>query len=305
MTIPKNLLALMEPLGLTFEDLGKMVYLLYCGTDQIKPSDQYAQNAARTLHSKGLIHWFTDTNTVDFSPMFDKISRSLGDTPQHLVHDTEAFTSTELNYAQLVKNLEKELGYFLTARDSQMIQEAVQKYSWSYELVQALFIEHYRNHRKEKDFRFFCQMAYGAQVHDKASMQTFLANQDKYAYKTMEVLRRLGKRNNPSEPQKELYLKWSGQWKFTHEMILLAVEETIGADNPSFKYLDGILKDWLERGITTPEALLEEKQRIQNNKQEAKQTAAVNNAKPKTNGTRKGAIPEYDSKIIDLDFLER
>ena len=30
--LPKNLLGLMEPLGLTFEDIGKIVYLLYCGS---------------------------------------------------------------------------------------------------------------------------------------------------------------------------------------------------------------------------------------------------------------------------------
>ena len=34
-SIPSRLLGLMEPLGLNFEDLGKMLYLLYCGTDQI------------------------------------------------------------------------------------------------------------------------------------------------------------------------------------------------------------------------------------------------------------------------------
>lgn len=78
MGIPRRLLGLMEPLGLTFEDLGKMLYLLYCGSDQIKSNDRYAVEAARALHSKGLIHWYTDTESVDFSPMFVKISANLG-----------------------------------------------------------------------------------------------------------------------------------------------------------------------------------------------------------------------------------
>ena len=47
-SIPSRLLGLMEPLGLNFEDLGKMLYLLYCGTDQIKSNDHYALEAART-----------------------------------------------------------------------------------------------------------------------------------------------------------------------------------------------------------------------------------------------------------------
>ena len=297
--IPKHLLALMEPLGLNFEDLGKMVYLLYCGTDQIKRSDPYAQEAARTLHNKGLIHWFTDTETIDFSPMFDKISMNLGENPQYLAHDSEDFTSSELNYAQVVKNLEQKLGYFLTLRDKQVIQEVTQLYNWSYELVQEMFILHYKEHRKESNFRFFCQMAYGAQVVDKASFKAFVDNLNTISYKTTEVLRKLGKRNHPSEPQKELYLKWSAKWKFSHEMILLAVEETTGADNPSFNYLDSILKGWMEHGITSPEQLQAEKQCMQQNKAKAPGKIITG----QSNG--KGKIAKFDTDDNDLDFLER
>ena len=76
-SIPARLLGLMEPLGLTFEDMGKMMYLLYCGTGQIKNSDRYAVEAARSLHAKGLIHWFTDTETVDFHLCLIKSAQAL------------------------------------------------------------------------------------------------------------------------------------------------------------------------------------------------------------------------------------
>ena len=65
----------------------------------------------------------------------------------------------------------------------------------------------------------------------------------------------------PTEPQKELYRKWAYEWKFSHEMVLLAVDETVSAQNPSFKYIDAVLKEWAEKGLTTPEALTAEKQR--------------------------------------------
>ena len=135
-------------------------------------------------------------------------------------------------------------------------------------------------------------------MQDKASMKEFAESLDTITYKTKEVLRKLGKRNNPSEPQKELYLKWSGQWKFTHEMILLAVAETTGADNPSFNYLDSILKNWMETGIETPEQLQAEKQR---------QNTGKGYGAPNTygNSKRKGSLPEYDTQKVDLSFLER
>ena len=295
-SIPSRLLGLMEPLGLTFEDLGKIMYLLYCGTTQIKNNDRYAVEAARTLHSKGLIHWFTDTETVDFSPMFDKISVSLGEQPGYMAEDTESYSTSELNYAQLVKKLEQTLAVFLTMRDKQNIQEAVQRYNWSYDLVYDIYVKYYRGHRKEYEFGFFCRMAYGAQVRDKKSFQAFVDGLNSTVYKTTEVLRKLGKKNSPSEPQKEMYLKWSASWKFTHEMILLAVDETTSADNPSFNYLDAVLKEWAEKGITTPEALAQEKQRLEKTK--AKPAAAGKKQNP-------AVTQKFKPEGRDLSFLEK
>ena len=155
-SIPNRMLGMMEQLHLSFDDIGKIIYLLYCGADQIKRSDKYAVEAARTLHEKGLIHWFTDTETVDFSPMFDKMSASLlGNEPLYVTEEAAKYTTSQLNYAQLIKKLEQTLGLFLTMRDKQNIQEAVQRYNWSYDLVYEIFVKHYLDHRKEYDFGFF------------------------------------------------------------------------------------------------------------------------------------------------------
>ena len=51
-SIPNRMLGMMEQLHLSFDDIGKIIYLLYCGADQIKRSDKYAVEAARTLHEK-------------------------------------------------------------------------------------------------------------------------------------------------------------------------------------------------------------------------------------------------------------
>ena len=299
--IPSRLLGMMEPLGLNFDDLGKIIYLLYCGTDQIKRNDRYAQEAARTLHSKGLIHWFTDTDTVDFSPMFDKISASLGETPQYLAEERSSFTSSELNYAQLIKKLEQSLGVFPTMRDKQNIQEAVQRYNWSYDLMYDIYTVYYKEHRKAYEFGFFCKMAYGAQVRDKESFQNFVQGLNTTVYKTTEVLRMLGQKGYPTEPQKELYLKWTAQWKFSHEMVMQAVEETNSARNPSFKYMDAVLKEWMEKGITTPEALDKERKRQE-------QERAVGRKQADSRGGRKAqsTVPQkFKPEGRDLSFLEK
>lgn len=292
-SIPRRLLGLMEPLGLSFEDFGKILYLLYCGPDQIKRSDRYAMEAAQTLHSKGLIHWFTDTETVDFSPMFDRISASLGEQSQYLACDTSDYSTAEFNYAQLIKKLEQTLGLFLTLRDKEVIQEVVQRYNWSYELVYEIYKRYYQKHRKQYDFRFFCQMAYGANVRDKASFLQFASGLDTIYYKVTEVLRMLGQRCNPSEPQKELYIKWTGKWRFSHEMVLLAVNETVSAQNPSFAYIDSVLQDWRKRGVTDPEILAEEKAR----REQARATLGKK--------SKLAVIQNFPSKPRDLSGLEK
>ena len=54
------------------------------------------------------------------------------------------------------------------------------------------------------------------------------------------VVRRMGKRRNPSEDEQALFRKWTVEWRFTLEDVLAACVETTKGD-PNFKYLDGIL----------------------------------------------------------------
>ena len=58
---------------------------------------------------------------------------------------------------------------------------------------------------------------------------------------TQRVLSRMGKRRLPSDDELAMYEKWLDQWKFSSQDILDACAETTGGD-PSFKYLDGILR---------------------------------------------------------------
>jgi len=55
------------------------------------------------------------------------------------------------------------------------------------------------------------------------------------------ILKKLGKRNLPSEDQIKMYLKWTKEWHFTLDAIEEAVKLTAKGD-PSMGYLDGILK---------------------------------------------------------------
>lgn len=71
--------------------------------------------------------------------------------------------------------------------------------------------------------------------------EDFLSRDQEIWDGTKKILRRLGKRNAPSEDQAALYRKWTREWGFTHEAVENACAETAKGD-PNMGYLDGVLR---------------------------------------------------------------
>lgn len=71
--------------------------------------------------------------------------------------------------------------------------------------------------------------------------EEFFARDGQTYHAVRGILKKLGKRNLPSEDQIKMYLKWTKEWHFTPEAIEEAVKLTAKGD-PSMGYLDGILK---------------------------------------------------------------
>ena len=274
--IPRNLIGLMEPLGLSFEDIGRIAYLLYCGSDKVKKTDQYAYEAATVLKKKGLLEWHVEINKIDFTPMFNLIAENLGEIPVFIEStDGQDPKTKDLTYSEFIKELEKNLGRFLSVKEKVELQEVSQRYTWSFELIKDAYLFYNSHFKRQYSFTFFSQMAFGAKVNDKESFMVFVEKLNYTVYKVTEIKRRLGHKNSPTEIEKECYLKWANQWKFTHEMIHLAVEQTINASDPSFKYLDGILRNWHGEGIKTPEDFEKSSKNRQKEKSEKKTSKKV------------------------------
>jgi len=64
------------------------------------------------------------------------------------------------------------------------------------------------------------------------------------------VLRQFSFFREPTQPEMKLYYKWMAEWGFAPEAILAACEETANSKQPSFKYLDGVLRDKREKIAT-------------------------------------------------------
>lgn len=268
--IPKKLIGLSEMIGLDHKDLGQITYILYCD-NKIAKEDKFSMNAVRGLKRRGLISLDEggDFYQVNFDPLFELVEKKLGlSTNKDEKKDVQAKEAVvESSYSDVIKKIEKELAVFLTVREKMEIQEAVQQYLWDYDLTGEMFINYHQNFKRQYPFKFYCKMAYGSNVTDLETLKEFQENLNYVDYKIVEVKKRLGHRKNYSEVEKEAYLKWTNLWKFSHEMILLAVDQTLSAKDPTFKYLDKILLNWNNESVKTREAFLKKEQDFEKSKE--------------------------------------
>lgn len=80
-----------------------------------------------------------------------------------------------------------------------------------------------------------------------ADVDVVLDRDKKVLEGSRDVLRQFSLFREPSQAEMNLYSKWMNEWGYTPEAITAACEETTNSKNPSFKYLDGVLRDRREK----------------------------------------------------------
>lgn len=254
-SVPKRLFALMEPLGLSFDDMGKLMYLLSL-EGRVEDNNQLGVASSIYLEEKGFVTYDKAQQKISYEPLMNRILTVTG-LQVTKPGDLKKKPALSRDIVDLINRFEKDQARFLSLKEKQELSKAMQQYNWSIDLLYHIYSFYLKNYRRQSyAFPFFAQMAYSAKVCDEDSFKKFCENLDKDSRKVRETLKRLGKYNNPSEGQKEMYAKWHHTWKFTHEMILLATDDTVSADNPSFGYLDQILASWRDQGITSPDEVV-------------------------------------------------
>lgn len=247
--LPKRLLAYLQPLELSFEELGEIVYL-FSLEGRVPSGDIYGKTAATDLVKKRLITYNVDTGVVSFEPLFDKMFNKTTAADEAGAQGNVVKENEVDALVAVVKRYEKERGIILPAKVRQDLSEVILRYGWSSDLTYQIYNYYHTNQRNHYSFLSFAQMAHNAGVNDASSFKSFAGTLDYELTKVREVLRLLGKRNMPTEPQRGLYAKWTHEWQFSHELILMAIDDTTGADNPSMNYLDAILENWRRMGIS-------------------------------------------------------
>lgn len=85
---------------------------------------------------------------------------------------------------------------------------------------------------------------------------------------TRKVLRRISKFRPPTTDEIDLYLKWTKEWGFAPKAVEAACAEMTGGD-PSFKYLDSILRGLHERSGRRETSAAQLEKQLSNEKEES------------------------------------
>lgn len=80
-----------------------------------------------------------------------------------------------------------------------------------------------------------------------ADVDVILDRDKKVLEGSRDVLRQFSLFREPTQPEMNLYRKWLGEWGFAPDAILAACADTTSGKQPSFKYLDALLKDRREK----------------------------------------------------------
>jgi DnaD/phage-associated family protein len=246
--VPVYLLEKMQQLNLSPECLGYLVLALNKHRTGQSGEALAKDPWIRWALGEGWAIWAGGTaRRISFSPLWNRLY-------QVWILEREerpAMEAGEFDYGKILKELDRMRGSLtVTLREKQFIQELNLKYGWTTEFILTFFhLCFSRGMSQLKDYRTIAGKIYQGGLYTVDQLASFMNEIDWTQKKVEEVKRYLGQFGAVTIPQRDLYVKWNQYWGMSHMLILRAAEESVRANNVSFKYLDRVLEDWHQKGV--------------------------------------------------------
>lgn len=252
-TIPKRLLEKMQSLDLVPENLGYLILAMAKSQENISGKELAKDKWVRWCLAEGWALWEGqgEEQKLTFSPLWKRLYRCWEETERK--KDASLITLPgEFNYGKILKWLDQTRGTLsVTVKEKQIIQEFNLKYGWSTDFILIfLQLSFERAFNQVHTYQNVAKRVYENGINTVDGLVNFMNNLDWIQFKVGEVKKCIGQYGGVTRPQREMYLKWNKQWNMGHELIMRAANETVRTNNPSFKYIDGVLQDWYEKGVT-------------------------------------------------------
>ena len=251
-----------------------------------------------------------DDRRVVFDPLWRKLYDLWAGEREERSEKNKAggFPDDGFDYSKIVKELDRlRGGPSVSIREIRLIQELNLKYGWSSDFILSFFrLCAQRDLLRVNNYNPLAVGINRAGIHTLEGLAEYMSDIDWVGKKAAEIKKDfLGRYGMVTVMEREFYIKWNIVWGFSHAIIARAAEETVGAANATFKYVDVVLARWRELGVKTLEDCEEAiKARIEYyNKRDYASKAGASAANSRSRG--KKAERQEDSPWYDFYFGER
>lgn len=144
------------------------------------------------------------------------------------------------------------------------------KYGFDEQVMINLFDYCYSKSALHKNYVQTVAEAWGLnKIKNLDDLENYYMGQEKLIKIKKEIAKKLGRRNGLTQYEEAYIETWVNDYKYDLSVIEIALKRTTLRSNPSFEYINNIIKDWNDRNLRTP---VQVNQFLEQRKKQAKDT---------------------------------
>ncbi len=127
------------------------------------------------------------------------------------------------------------------------------KYGFDEQVMINLFDYCYSKSALHKNYVQTVAEAWGLnKIKNLDDLENYYMGQEKLMKIKKEIAKKLGRRNGLTQYEEAYIETWVNDYKYDLSVIEIALKRTTLRSNPSFEYINNIIKDWNDRNLRTP-----------------------------------------------------
>lgn len=128
-----------------------------------------------------------------------------------------------------------------------------EKYEFDEQVMINLFDYCYNKSALHRNYVQAVAEAWGLnRIKNLDDLDRYYTNQEKMMKIKKEIAKKLGRRNGLTQYEEAYIETWVNEYKYDLSVIEIALKRTTLRSNPSFEYINNVIKDWNERNLRTP-----------------------------------------------------
>jgi len=176
------------------------------------------------------------------------------------------------------------------------ITEMFEKYQFEEEVMLALFKYCYDKHALHKNYlTTVAEDWFLNKVKNVHDLDSYYMKREKTNKIKKQIAKKMGIMRNLTEYEEAYIEKWTNEFGYDFAAIEVALKKTTAKTNPNFDYLNGIFRNWNEKGLKS-KADIEEYLKQNKDKQKLIKDNTVQGAKPSS-----AYINPEQTEFNDLD----